>query len=289
VVILVDDVTKQAAAEKMLIHNDKMSFMGELASAMAHDINLPLQAMMMDLSRFQRIIGGTNEPQKISGSDQAQKLNTIINDMSSKGEQVATIISNLLAFARSRNGKMQMADIVDVMESTISLANEVVSISDELPFNQIRLERDFEKNLPLVPCYITELQQVFLSLFRHATHALSQKNGTRGFEPSIKIILSKSYDNMWIKIQHNGTGLTADEQMNLFEPLFTGKSAAEDFDAGQRLSFSYYIVTEQHQGNMAVTSDIELGSTFHIQLPISIDALNAPPQKKPRPIAEQKA
>jgi len=63
--------------------------------------------------------------------------------------------------------------------------------------------------------------------------------------------------------------------MNLFEPFFTGKSAAEGFDAGHRLSFSYYIVTEQHQGNMAVTSDIELGSTIHIQLPLSMDALNA--------------
>ena len=282
VVILVDDVTKQTAAEKMLIHNDKMSFMGELASTMAHDINLPLQAIMMDLRRFQRIISGAGEPQQISGSDQAQILNTIIIDMSAKGEQVATIISNLLAFARSRNGKKQMADIVDVMENTISLANEVVSISDDLPFNQIKLERNFEKNLPLVPCYITELQQVFLSLFRHACHALALKKDGEDFEPSIKVILSKSYDNLWIKIQHNGLGLTAEEQMNLFEPFFTDKSVAEDFDATQRLSFSYYIVTEQHQGNMAVTSDVELGSTIHIQLPISIDALNAvPPQNKP--------
>ena len=281
VVILVDDVTKQAAAEKMLIHNDKMSFMGELASTMAHDINLPLQAIMMDLRRFQRIISGTaSEPQQTSGSDQAQKLNTIIIDMSAKGEQVATIISNLLAFARSRNGKKQMADIVDVMENTISLANEVVSISDDLPFNQIKLERNFEKNLPLVPCYITELQQVFLSLFRHACHALALKKEGEGFEPAIKVILSKSYDNLWIKIQHNGLGLTAEEQMNLFEPFFTDKPVAEDFDAAQRLSFSYYIVTEQHQGNMAVTSDVELGSTIHIQLPIGIDALTAPLQNK---------
>ena len=68
--------------------------------------------------------------------------------------------------------------------------------------------------------------------------------------------------------------------MNLFEPFFTGKSSAEDFDAGQRLSFSYYIVTEQHQGNMAVTSDVELGSTIHIQLPISVDALGATPKNK---------
>ena len=280
VVILVDDVTKQAAAEKILIHNDKMSFMSELASSMAHDINLPLQAMMMDLSRFQRVISDTNEQQPTSDSDQAQNLNSIIGDMSAKGEQVATIISNLLAFARSRNSKKQMADIVDVVENTISLANEVVSISDELPFKQIKLERNFEKSLPLVPCYITELQQVFLSLFRHACHALALKKDKVGFEPLIKIFLSKSYDNLWIKIQHNGLGLTAEEQMNLFEPFFTGKSAAEDFDAGQRLSFSYYIVTEQHQGNMAVTSDVELGSTIHIQLPLSNSAQNTPPGSK---------
>ena len=287
VVILVDDVTKQAAAEKILIHNDKMSFMGELASSMAHDINMPLQAIMMDLSRFQRIIGDASEPQRIYDSDQVHKLNTIITDMSAKGEQVSAIISNLLAFARSRTGKKQMADIVEVMENTISLANEVVAVSGDLPFYQIKLERNFEKNLPLVPCYVTELQQIFLSLFRHACHALAQKKKAEGFEPTIKIILSKSYDNLWIKIQHNGLGLTAEEQMNLFEPFFTGKSAAEDFDAGQRLSFSYYIVTEQHQGNMAVTSDVELGSTIHIQLPISIYALNTPPQNKPESIEAQ--
>lgn len=270
VVILVDDISKQTAAENLLIHNDKMSFMGELASTMAHDINLPLQALIMDLRRFQRLINkrNINEPQQASDSEQEKTLNAITIDMSAKAEQVSTIISNLLAFARSRKGKKQMANIVDVVENTISLANEVVSVSDDLPFNQIKLERNYEKNLPLIPCYITELQQVFLSLFRHACRALAVKKVADDFEPLIKIILSESYDNLWIKIQHNGLGLTTEEQMYLFEPFFTDKSVAEDFDAGQRLSFSHYIVTEQHQGNMAVTSDVELGSTIHIQLPI---------------------
>jgi PAS domain S-box-containing protein len=283
VVILVDDVTKQTAAENMLIHNDKLSFMGELASTMAHDINLPLQGLMMDLQRFQRIINNSSvvDPEQASGSDEAQKLNTIITDMSAKGEQVSTIISNLLAFSRSRTGKKQTANIVEVMENSIRLANEVISVSEKLPFKQIKLERKFEKNLPLVPCYVTELQQVLLSLFRHACHALSLKNEVEGFEPAIKINLSASYDNLWIKITHNGLGLTAEEQMHLFEPFFTGKSAAEDFDAGQRLSFSYYIVTEQHQGNMAVTSDIELGSTIHIELPIRDVTLNGSSQNEP--------
>jgi PAS domain S-box-containing protein len=270
VVILVDDVTKQTAAENMLIHNDKMSFMGELASTMAHDINLPLQAFMTDLKLFQQIISDRSDDETplVSTGDETNRANEIISDMSAKGEQVSAIISNLLAFARNRNGIKQMANIVDVMESTISLANEVISVCGELPFSQIKLERKFEKNLPLVPCYVTELKQVFLSLFRHACHSLALKESGEGFEPMIKIILSESYDNLWVKIQHNGLGLTAEEQMNLFEPFFTDESVAENFDASLRLSFSYYIVTEQHQGHMAVTSDVELGSTIHLQLPI---------------------
>ena len=270
VVILVDDVTKQTAAENMLIHTDKMSFMGELASTMAHDINLPLQAFMTDLRYFQQVISDRSviEPQQASDSNKAEKLNDTIIDMSAKGEQVSAIISNLLAFARSRSGIKQMADIADVMENTITLANEVIAVCGDMPFNQIKLERKYEKNLPLLPCYITELKQVFLSLFRHACHALALKEEGEGVEPVIKIILSENYGNLWIKIQHNGHGLTAEEQMNLFEPFFTDESTAEDFDAGQRLSFSYYIVTEQHQGHMAVTSNVELGTTIHIQLPI---------------------
>ena len=280
VVILIDDVSKQTAAKNMLIHNDKMSFMGELASTMAHDINLPLQAIMMDLQRFQRLIsdrnvddsGHTHEQlSQATKEDQADVLNSIITEMSTKGDQVSNIISNLLAFARSRSGEKQMADIVDVMQNTIRLANDVISTSGDLPFSDINIERSFEKNLPLVPCYVTELQQVFLSLFRHACHALALKNET-DFKPTIKVALSQNYGDMWIKIQHNGLGLNAEEQMNLFEPFFTDKSKevsdAESFDASQRLSFSHYIVTEQHQGNMAVTSDVGLGSTIHIQLPV---------------------
>ncbi|SIS74575.1 two-component system sensor histidine kinase NtrB [Neptunomonas antarctica] len=285
VVILVDDISKQTAAENMLIHNDKMSFMGELASTMAHDINVPLQAILMDLKSFQHTLTNKDYAQQpIASLDQASKLNTILHDMSDKGEQVSTIISNLLTFARSRHEKKQLADIVDIMENAISLANDVISVSPNLPFSKVILERHFEKNLPLVPCYITELQQVFLSLFRHACHALELKMGEAqtltkgalasgnttegGFKPTIRIILAECYDSLWIKIQHNGIGLTNEEQMCLFEPFFSNKAPEADFDAGQRLSFSYYIVTEQHQGNMAVTSDVNVGSTVHIQLPI---------------------
>ncbi|MBU2966715.1 ATP-binding protein [Amphritea sp. 2_MG-2023] len=264
VVILVDDVSKETTAENLLIHNDKMSFMGELASSMAHDINIPLQAILMDLKRFKNIMADSQK-----AGDKTPLLESIYSDMSDKGDQVAKIIHNLLTFARNRNSEKQMADIVDVMEHTVNLGKEVISVSDGLMFNQVKLEWQVEKGLPQVPCYITELQQVFLSLFRHACAALQKKIGTEGFEPTIKIILSESYDNMWIKIQHNGVGLTSEEQMSLFEPFFSNTQPAEDFDTGEHLSFSYYIITEQHQGHMAVTSDPAVGSTFHMQIPIT--------------------
>ena len=117
----------------------------------------------------------------------------------------------------------------------------------------------------MIPCYVTELQQVFLSLFRHSCDALG-KVERADHKPTIKIQINKCYGDLWIKIQHNGVGLSNEEQMYLFEPFFSNKSSDESYDASKRLSFAYFIITEQHQGQMAVTSDINVGTTFHMQI-----------------------
>lgn len=259
VVVLVDDVTKQTTAENMLIHNDKMSFMGELASTMAHDINVPLQAVLLDLKSFQRVLS------EDSAEGQAERLHRIVSDMSQKGDQVAAIIRNLLSFARGRQHEKQSADMVEVMNSTLRIASEMISDQQGLQFDDITIERHFSDQLPATPCYVTELQQVLLSLLRHCMLALAE--GTRE-APTIKILLTECYDSLWIKVQHNGKGLTNEEQMYLFEPFFSQATPQTSYDAGERLSFPYYIITEQHQGHMAVTSDVAVGTTFHIQLPL---------------------
>ncbi|RDE25104.1 PAS domain-containing protein [Motiliproteus coralliicola] len=272
VVILVDDVSKQTSAENMLIHNDKMSFMGELASSMAHDINLPLQGLLMDLRSFDRLLSknrsGDGAPNFNSDNEtDMQRLQAVMEDMSSRGEQVSKIVSNLLNFARGRHEKRQVADVPELLDHTLQLASEVIPAAGGMSFQRIKLEKQYDQSLPLVPCYVTELQQVFLSLLRHASWALQRKN-QNGFEPRIKLVLMESFGNLWFKLSHNGVGLTEDEQMVLFEPFFSNNESADDFDAGKHLSFSYYIVTEQHRGHMAVTSDLEQGSTIHIQIPI---------------------
>ena len=266
VVILIDDVTKKILAENMLVQTDKMSSMGELAASMAHDINTPLQAILFDLRTFQHLLTDGSQEINASNSDGvSEKLRSLLTDAAEKGQHVASIVSNLQAFARGRSDRKQPSNIPDVMEHTLELANDVLSVPSRLKFSDISIERNYEKDLPLVPCYVTELQQVFLSLFRHCCDALG-KVERADHKPIIRIQINMNFDALWIKIQHNGIGLSSEEQMYLFEPFFSGKPSDESHDPGNRLSFAYFIITEQHQGQMAVTSDITTGTTFHIQL-----------------------
>jgi len=73
-----------------------------------------------------------------------------------------------------------------------------------------------------------------------------------------------------VRIQHNGLGISTEEQQLLFEPFFASSHATDNEDqhsAGERLSFAQFIIAEQHQGKISVTSDLNIGATFHIQLP----------------------
>jgi PAS domain S-box-containing protein len=272
VVILIDDVSKETRAENMLLHNDKMSFMGEVASSMAHDINVPLQGILLDVRSFQRALeSAKNEDGDLQDAVKvSDRLNQVIEQMQEKGDQVNSIINNLLAFSRGRKQEKQWVNVVDVMENTLTLASDVISIADDLPFNRIKVERHFSEHLPMLPCYITELQQVILSVLRHCAYAVyeSFRSGQEGYHPEIKLLLAEEYGQILMRIHHNGSTLTLDDQVQVFEPYFQGEHAEEDRDAGDRLSFAHYIITEQHSGQMAVTSDEKNGTTFHIQLPL---------------------
>ena len=266
VVILIDDVTKKILAENMLIQNDKISSMGELASSMAHDINAPLQSILFDLRSFQSMLSDSSRyMNEMRSNDNPEKLENLLSHAYEKGEKMASIVQNLQEFARGRSDRKQLSNIVDVMEHTLELAGNVLSSPSGLRFADIQIERNYEKDLPMIPCYVTELQQAFLSLFRHAYNALDRVNDP-DHRPVINIQMNVCYDSFCIRIQHNGVGLTNEELMYLFEPFIRKDTPQVDYDASKRLSFAYFVITEQHQGNMAVTSDINVGTTFHIQM-----------------------
>ncbi len=268
VVILIDDITKEMLAVNMLIQGDKMSSVGELASNMAHDINPTLQSILFDLRTLQhKLTDSSLNLNDLYNTGTSETLKDLLESAYEKGENLALIVHNLQEFARGRSSRKEVSNIVDILEHTLELAGDVLLVPSQLQFKDIQIERNYQEDLPAIPCYVAELQHVFLSLFRHACDALGSMDQP-GHTPTIKIQMLVSYDYLWIRIHHNGLGLSNEEQMYLFEPFFRKDSPEDKYDANKRLSFDYFIITEQHQGDIAVTSDLNVGTTFHIQLPL---------------------
>jgi PAS domain S-box-containing protein len=256
VVVMIDDVTQRVIAENKLIQRDKMSSMGELAASMAHDIEAPLQGIMEDVRTLQAAL-----------PDAPAALRDTLQDALDRGAQGSAVIGNLLEFSASSAGEKQAADITRLLDHSVELAASMLSVPSGLRFADISIIRNYGAHLPQVSCYVAELQQVFLSLLRHCCQALDQP-GRDDFHPTIVLDVHHYYEALWIRISHNGRAMDLEEQQHLFEPYFIDGSdaAREDYDAGRRLSFPHFIITEQLRGQLAVTSSIEDGTTFHIQL-----------------------
>lgn len=259
VVILVDDITKQMKAENKVSERDKISAMGELASAMAYDINLPLQSILSSL---------INAQEKLSTNDVAPSKDELLGTLKSacfSGKQASAIIQNLLDLANSHHHEKAPADIKRLMDESISLADSLFTDLSGLRFGDINITRHYHDGLPQIPCYYSELQQVFVRLLRNAFHSL---NNAEQANPAINVEISEFYDSLWIKVQHNGRPLTPLEQEDIFQPFFSISDREPACPVEQRLSYSYFIITDHHQGQMSVTSDEKFGTCFNIQLPL---------------------
>ncbi len=256
VVVLLADVTQRIIAENMLIQRDKMSSMGELAASMALDINGPLQGVMARIRDYL-----ARHPEQADDHD--------LNDALNRGEQTSAVINNLLNFSRARGGEKRSASLPSLLDHSVELASELLSVPAGLNFKDITVTRNYAQNTPDIACYVTELQQVFLSLFRHSLQAMSAVSRP-DYQPTLSLSVDTTYDALWIKVHHNGQSMSPEEQQFLFEPFLADPPVSReprhgDDDAGKRLSFSYFIITEQHDGQLAVTSD-DSGTTFHIEL-----------------------
>jgi len=264
VVILVDDVSSQKRAEQVLVHNDKMSMMNELASAMAHDINIPLQAILLDLQSFHKLMERGSLLEGQAGGD-LDKSKQLLADASERGQQVASIVSNLLDFSRGRNDMAERVDVVQLLDNTLALAREVLSLPGGVALSALRIERDYADHLPLLNCHVTEFQQVLLSLLRQACQAIDslEQSSEQGW---IKLSVEEQHQALWLRISHNGALLTEEQQTHLFESAL-GEGQQGELQIGERLSFAHHIIVDQHQGHLAVTCDESSGvTTFHIQL-----------------------
>jgi PAS domain S-box-containing protein len=263
IVILISDVTKQVNAENKLAERDKVSAMGELASAMAYDISLPMQTILSRVTRAR---------QEIEAADLGEVKEFLLQEVETvrlSAHQATAIAQNLLDLAGSHRDSKQLADVPPIMDRSIVLATDLFTDADSLAFKHINIRRNYTSPLPQIPCFPAELEQVFVRLMRNAFYALNSKTWDDNNKPWINIEIGEFYDSLWIKIEHNGKCLSPNEQLDIFQPFFAITNHESTCPVEQRLSYSYFIITDHHRGQMAVTSDEQHGTCFNIQLALN--------------------
>lgn len=260
IVILISDVTKQVNAENKLAERDKVSAMGELASAMVYDIGLPINSI------FARVSSARQELEAAELGEVKAFLLNEVEAVRQSAQQATAIAQNLLELASSHHNDKQPAAIAPIMDHSIELASQLFTDPQGLAFRQINIRRNYAANLPEIPCFPAELKQVFVRLMRNAFYALNGKTWGGDDKPWINIEISEFYDSLWIKLAHNGKCLSEEEQLDIFQPYFAVNSHPDTCPVEQRLSYSYFIITRHHRGQMAVTSDSDNGTCFNIQL-----------------------
>ena len=263
IVILISDVTKQVNAETKLAVRDKVSAMGELASAMAYDISLPINTI------FARVSSARHEIEAAEIGEVKEFLLQEVESVRQSAHQATAIAQNLLELASSYRDSKQVAQVAPIMDRAIELASDLFTDTEGLTFKYVNVRRNYAENLPQVPCLPAELGQVFVRLLRNAFYALNAKQWSDNNKPWINIEIGEFYDSLWIKVQHNGKCLSAEEQLEIFQPFFTVANQSSACPVEQRLSYSYFIITDHHRGQMAVTSDEQHGTCFNIQLALS--------------------
>lgn len=262
IVILISDITKQVNAENKVVERDKLSALGELASAMAYDISRPINTIFQHVS---------DARQKIEAADLGDAKVRLLDEVEivrQSAQQATAIAQNLLDLSRTDNNARQLADIPELMDSSIKLAAELLTDVDGMAFSDVEVHRQYATDVPQISCFPAELRQVFARLLRNAFYALKEGGVEPGQKPRIHIEIGRFFDSVWIKVAHQGKALDAEAQRHIFEPYFASSESATSCPVEQRLSYPYFIVTERHRGHMSVTSDDQVGTCFNIQLDV---------------------
>lgn len=278
-VIRIDDVTEKFRLEEMMVQSEKMLSVGGLAAGMAHEINNPLAGIMQTAGVLSNRLGdnlnipanrkaaqaaGTNMA-VIENFMQARGIPEMIATINDTGRRIAEIVDNMLSFARQSDATVSAHDIEELFEKALQLASTDYNLKKKYDFRQIDIVRDYAGNLPAVRCEGAKIQQVLLNIFSNGAQAMQQA-GTPAPRFTVRTAVERERQMVRMEIEDNGPGMDETTRRRVFEPFFTSKPIG--LGTGLGLSVSYFIITENHGGEMAVESHPGYGATFIIRLPV---------------------
>ena len=277
VVIRIDDINRRLAMEELLVQSEKMLSVGGLAAGMAHEINNPLGAILHNVQNIRRRLS-TELPRNREQAEalhlsleainqylDAREIPALLDGIHQAGSRAAKIVSHMLNFSRRSNRQLLPCDINSLIEQTLEIAGNDFDLTGNLDFRNLLIIRDFDNELPPIPVVGNEIEQVLLNLLKNAAQAIRQRSEQD--DPG-RITLRTRLKAPWLEIQitDNGVGMSETVRKRIFEPFYTTKEVGEGTGLG--LSLSYFIITNNHKGQLEVQSRPRKGTTFTLRLPL---------------------
>ncbi len=229
------DITEKINLKREAIRNRQLAALGELAAGVAHEINNPINGV---INCAQILVNKGND-------------RDIASRIIKEGDRIATIVSNLLSFARNRDKKEQktVVNIRDIITDILTL------IKPQLQKDGINVKLDVSENLPKIIVHPQQIEQVFINAISNARYALNQKY--HGMHPNKILEISGkemcTNNCLWVKVTFcdRGIGIPAQVLDKVMNPFFTTKPRNQGTGLG--LSISHNIIKE-HGGKINIDS-----------------------------------
>ncbi len=237
------------ARQEQVVHSRKIASLGTLVSGVAHELNNPINNIILTVDS---LVGSS----KITDERRRSMLNDILN----QAVRASEIVKNLLDFSRSKAGIIEDLDIGKILRETIAISENQITV------NNIKLQVEIADNLPPVQGNQEALQQVFINLLTNAVHAMPGGG---------EIVLRASRDidrKIVISVRDTGYGIAEEHLPYIFDPFFTTKKVGKGTGLG--LSVSYGII-QKHGGRITVVSSPGKGSMFTVMLPFKEETIDA--------------
>jgi signal transduction histidine kinase len=248
---------ERARLESQLRQAQKMESIGALAGGIAHDFNNILTPLCgyTDLALEDL---PANSPVR-EDIEQVQKA-------ANRGKD---LVKQILSFSRRSDQQKVVVDLRHIVKETTKL------LKASLP-PTIEIQTEIKRESGLILADPTQIHQVLMNLCTNAFHAMKETGG------QLTVILDQvtlnesssphlpSGEYVTCAVMDTGCGIPSENQERIFEPFFTTKDSGEGTGLG--LSVSHGIVVS-HGGTITCTSELCIGSTFTVYLPVTVDQL----------------